>query len=144
MAQETDSQEITHYHDLTPQQQAIVDALKMGNTRTASWQYAGVSHQTFYNWMRDNLKFLEAVTRAEATAEVGHVGVLAHAAIGGDWRASLEWLKRRRRVEWGDSIDIRKLDDDTLLRLLATEEGSGEAGLDSQSATELSGANSET
>lgn len=39
-----------------------------------------------------------------------------------DWRAGLEWLKRRRRVEWGDSIDIRKFDDETLLRLLQMEE----------------------
>lgn len=36
-----------------------------------------------------------------------------------DWRASLEWLKRRKRADWGDSLDIRTLDDETLLRLLA-------------------------
>ena len=111
-------------------QQAIVHALQMGNTRTASWQYAGVSHQTFYRWLNENVKFCEAVTRAEATAEVGHVGVLAKAAIDGDWRASLEWLKRRRRKEWGDSIDVRKLDDETILRLLNLEEGSDTEGID--------------
>ncbi len=32
---------------------------------------------------------------------------------------AVEWLKRRRRAEWGDSLDVRKLDDETLLRLLA-------------------------
>jgi hypothetical protein len=41
-----------------------------------------------------------------------------------DWRAALEWLKRRRRAEWGDSLDLRKLDDATILQLLALEEGS--------------------
>lgn len=126
--------EIAPYKELTAEQNAIVEALKMGNTRTASWQYAGVSHQTFYRWLHENVKFCEAVTRAEATAEVGHVGVLAQAAIGGDWRASLEWLRRRRRVEWGDSIDIRKLDDDTLLRLLALEARSISEGAEDRGA----------
>lgn len=38
-----------------------------------------------------------------------------------DWRAALEWLKRRRRAEWGDSLDINKLDDETLIRLLEAD-----------------------
>lgn len=42
-----------------------------------------------------------------------------------EWRAALEWLKRRRHVEWGtDSIDIEKLDDETILRLLELTSGS--------------------
>lgn len=35
-----------------------------------------------------------------------------------DWRAAESWLRRRRRDEWGDQIDVRKLPDDTLVRLL--------------------------
>lgn len=41
-----------------------------------------------------------------------------------DWRAALEWLKRRRREEWGDKLDLSKLPDETILRLVALEEGS--------------------
>jgi hypothetical protein len=35
-----------------------------------------------------------------------------------DWRAAESWLKRRRREEWGDTLDVRKLGDDQLIRLL--------------------------
>ena len=36
-----------------------------------------------------------------------------------DWRASESWLKRRRRVAWGDNIQIEQLGDDDLRRLAA-------------------------
>jgi hypothetical protein len=35
-----------------------------------------------------------------------------------DWRAALEWLKRRKRADWGDSLDLRRLSDDQLISLL--------------------------
>lgn len=35
-----------------------------------------------------------------------------------DWRAALEWLKRRKRADWGDTLDISKIDDETLIGLL--------------------------
>jgi hypothetical protein len=61
--------------------------------------------------------------------------IIAKAAKGtpqvpGDWRAAESWLKRRRRAEWGDSLDLRKLDDDTILRLLSLEAGSPPQGLE--------------
>ncbi len=138
---ENDSQEIAHYQELTAEQRAILDALKMGNTRRASAAYAGIATSTFYLWMKENRTFSDAVTHAEAIAEVGHVGVLAKSAISGDWRASLEWLKRRRRIEWGDTLDIRKLDDETLLRLLTLAEGGEEEG---DTAPEIANAESGT
>lgn len=113
--------------DLNQKQNLLIHYLKMGNTRRASAAAAGVHHDTFYEWLRKNPTFSDAVARAEAIPEVGHVAVIANAAIKGDWRASLEWLKRRRRTEWGDAIDVSKLTDDQLLRLLKAAEGSGEA-----------------
>lgn len=38
-----------------------------------------------------------------------------------DWRAGESWLKRRRKPEWGDSIDVRRIPDDQLLRMIALE-----------------------
>ena len=40
-----------------------------------------------------------------------------------DWHASLEWLKRRRRIEWGDTIDLGKIPDEQLLRLIEAAGG---------------------
>jgi hypothetical protein len=37
------------------------------------------------------------------------------AGRNGDWKAAESWLKRRRRTEWGDSIDLHKLSDDELI-----------------------------
>ena len=153
----------------------ITDALRVGNTRRAAAQAAGVSEQTLYNWLETGksaksgqfFEFFESVTRAEAECEVQNVAILKKAAAGWDtrttrtkthtvkevttdssgkpipgpngeplqtvttqtetvvtegrefdWRAALEWLKRRRRMDWGDSLDLRKLDDETLIALL--------------------------
>ena len=110
---------------------AITDALKAGSTRMAAAEYVGVNYETFRRWMNDNIDFYALVTRAESEAEVMFTSTLAKAARGtstvpGDWRAAESWLKRRRRGEWGDSIDIRKLDDETIIRLFALEAGDGE------------------
>jgi hypothetical protein len=99
--------------DLTPEvQERICSALRAGNTRRASAIYGGVSETTFYRWMQEGeaakrgakREFREAVIRAEAECEVWHVANLKRQADG-DWRASVEWLKRRRRDEWSERID---------------------------------------
>ena len=36
-----------------------------------------------------------------------------------DWRAALEWLKRRRREEWGDHINVGGLTDEDLIAEIA-------------------------
>lgn len=113
----------------------ICDALQVGATRTAASGAAGISRETFATWLERYPTFLDDVTRAEAKAELRFTTALAKAAQGtesepGDWRAAESWLKRRRRQDWGDSIDIRKLDDETLLRLLAAEGGSETPGAD--------------
>jgi len=91
-------------HELTETQIIILEALKNGNTRKAAAEYAGIGRTTFYEWMEKNPTFADAVTQAEATAEVGFTTVLSQAALAGDWRASLEWLRRRRPEDWGDNI----------------------------------------
>lgn len=124
-------------------QRKICDALRAGNTRRASAQYVGIDERTFYNWMsrgenpelrRDGepkkseepfIQFFQAVTRAESECEVWHVANLKkHAAD--DWRASVEWLKRRKRDDWSEkqyqsnttlNIDYSQLTDEQLLRI---------------------------
>ena len=97
-------------------QKRICDALRGGNTRRVAAILGGVSQTTFYNWMdwgdpeHENHKeiyliFLKAVTRAEAEAEQEHVRNIQLQGIG-DWRASVEWLRRRKPKEWGDTSKV--------------------------------------
>ena len=104
-------------------QNRICDALRAGNTRRVSAIYGGIGERTFYDWIErgDNPKlkkdgtpykddepfvqFSQAVTRAEAECEVWHVANVKKQASG-DWRASIEWLKRRKPKDWTEKQQI--------------------------------------
>lgn len=100
---------------LTPETQAvIVDAILHGATYQDAAESAGVWYNTFNEWMKRGAdaksgiyyEFNEAVTRANAECAKNMVRVIQSAAAKGDWKAALEWLKRRRRGEWGDNMDV--------------------------------------
>lgn len=84
----------------------IVDALRGGCSRRDAYEYGGIDHQTFNNWLSRYSSFSQQVVDAEAQAAVMHTANIAKAAKEGDWKASLEWLKRRRRDEWGDNLTL--------------------------------------
>ena len=46
--------------------QRICDALRSGNTRQASAQYAGVNYHSLRRWERSNDDFADAIKKAEA------------------------------------------------------------------------------
>lgn len=79
--------------------QAVLNALRVGNTRRASAAAAGVSHETFYRWM-DDVTFSDAVTQAEAEAELRFLGQIAKHAASSP-QAAQWWLERRRRDDYG-------------------------------------------
>jgi transposase len=80
-------------------EQAVLNALRVGNTRRASAAAAGISHALFYTWLEDET-FLDAVTKAEADAELRFLGQVAkHAATSP--QAAQWWLERRRPDEYG-------------------------------------------
>jgi hypothetical protein len=88
----------------------IIAALRNGADRRAAAEYAGVPDGTVRSWLSRGRGGLEPYAEfagefeaAEAEAAVRMAKVVfdaAHAAK--DWRPALEWLKRRRRREWGD------------------------------------------
>jgi hypothetical protein len=51
-------------------------------------------------------EFYNACTQAEHKARLNYLSVIAKAANDGDWRAALEYLKRRDRDNWGDNVDL--------------------------------------
>lgn len=88
----------------------ILTALKGGNYREVACRYAGVSYQTFRNWLKmaedasappEYLEFLEAVEKAEADAEVADLALIRRAAQEGSWTAAA-WVRERKNPErWG-------------------------------------------
>lgn len=89
-------------------QARLVEALKSGNTRRASAEYAGIGESTFYRWMERGeaatsgkyKELWEAVKKAEADAEVRNVALIQRAANGGTWQAAAWWLERRKPQDW--------------------------------------------
>lgn len=94
---------------LTPEvQRRIVDAISAGNYYEAAARYAGVHPESIINWMHRGstakagiyFEFFEAVTRAEAEAEVRIVAQWQQ-QVPQDWRAARDFLARRYPQRWG-------------------------------------------
>ena len=82
----------------TPERVAkIIHALKLGNYRCVAANYAGITYETFNEWMKAKVEFSEQVIAAETEAEVLVVGKLRS---NDDWRANMEWLARRNPERW--------------------------------------------
>lgn len=104
----------------------VLEAIGKGCTREVAAAYAGIGERTLYQWisygnkppqtsaMEERLapyrQFAQALTRAEATAEVEAVSVW-QAAFKDDWRAVVEWLARKYPDRWGrkERVDIEVL-----------------------------------
>jgi hypothetical protein len=120
----------------------ILERLRAGNTRKASVESIGIAYTTFLEWLENFPNFATSVAQAESEAEVRNATILAKAANGWeteetvtttlpdgtvktvvtkgreyDWRAAESWLKRRRRDEWGDNINLSRLSDEDLIAL---------------------------
>lgn len=96
----------------------IIETIAKEVLHGASYQAAaragGIHYDTFNEWMKKGregksgiyVEFSESLETANAQCEVNMVRVIQSAAAKGDWKAALEWLKRRRRGEWGDNMDV--------------------------------------
>jgi hypothetical protein len=117
----------------TPERvEQICFALSAGNTRRAAAISSGIGENTLGDWLRRFRDFRDAVEKAEASAELAHVGNIVRAAAEGNWTASAWWLERRRAAEWRrrDHVDhevsgtIEHVQLDTAQRLLRVIGGS--------------------
>lgn len=103
---------------LTPDvQEKITQALRMGATYDLACKYAGISYQTFRNWITraenelqrvsDNarasvtkaehpyVELFDAVQKAEGDAAIGWLAKIEKAANDGNWQAAAWKLERR-------------------------------------------------
>lgn len=110
--------------ELTPAvQELICRAIESGSTKNDAAQFAGIGYSTFFSWVSKGEKaksgiykeFVEALARSEAKCRVMMVNTIAKAANDGDWRAALEYLKRRDRANWGDQVAVTGADGGPLL-----------------------------
>lgn len=120
--------------DFTPKTvEKILTGLRNGLTRRAASAQGGITYKTLNQWLKQKSKviFVSQVEEAEDAAEADFTGVLKKAAFGHevriektktnedgtsvttvetrwefDWRAGLEWLKRRRREDWSEQITV--------------------------------------
>ena len=81
-------------------EQAILNALRLGNTRRNAAAYAEISDDTLARWQEADAEFRGAVTKAESDAEARFLGVIAKAAHEGTWTAAAWWLERRRHEDY--------------------------------------------
>ncbi len=79
----------------------VCELLAEGNTRKTASLLAGISYETFRQWLQTKPAFSAAVQKAEAEAEARHVAIIRQAAAK-TWQAAAWWLERRRPEEWGD------------------------------------------
>jgi transposase-like protein len=100
---------------LTPETiKTLTDAIGLGASYVDACKAAGIDYSTFAKWRQkadeqtkgEFFEFFNALAVEEAAATLRHLAVINNAAAKGDWKASLEWLKRRRRGEWGDNVDV--------------------------------------
>ena len=85
----------------SPQREtAILNALRVGNTRRAAAAAAEISEDTLARWQHADAVFRGAVEKAEADAEQRFLGNVAKAAQDGTWTAAAWWLERRRHADY--------------------------------------------
>ena len=80
--------------------EALLVALRAGNTRDASAGHAGIVRTTLYRWLERDPALRTRVEKAEADAEVRFAAQVAQGA-GEDWRAAAWWLEHRRPASYG-------------------------------------------
>ena len=94
----------------------ILEHLRNGATKRAAVQSCGVSHETLYRWLEEDVTLCDDIQSAEAEAEL-HYQSTIHNHARTDWKPAAWWLERRRKGDYGPSIDLKQIPVDKLLEL---------------------------
>lgn len=86
---------------------AICRSLENGAPRMDAAGAAGISYETFRQWLARHLEFRAAVEKAEATMVTANVRIVK-AAASKSWQAAAWLLERRRPEDFGrrDRLDV--------------------------------------
>lgn len=92
----------------------LIESIRKGSYLNAACRIAGITEQTFYNWMErgekakkgEYFEFFEAARDAEAQAEIRAVAQW-QSKMGDDWRAARDFLRYRfGKNGWSDISKI--------------------------------------
>ncbi len=94
----------------------VVDGISAGLPYDTACALAGITYQTFLNWMRAGeaaesgkfFEFFEEVKKAEAIAEAVHIKNIKKAGNDGIWQADAWMLERRHPEKWGRREQIKQ------------------------------------
>lgn len=88
--------------------QKLEYAFSLGCPDKEACLYAGISQQTLYNYQKENPAFIE---RKEALKD--NIVILARQTVlekvTDSYQNSMDYLKRKRRLEFGDNVDVSSL-----------------------------------
>ena len=94
----------------------VVDGITAGLPYDTACALAGITYQTFLNWMRAGeaaesgkfFEFFEEVKKAEAIAESVHIANIKNAGKSGVWQADAWMLERRHPEKCGRREQIKQ------------------------------------
>ena len=94
----------------------VVEGITAGLPYDTACALAGITYQTFLNWMRAGeaaesgkfFEFFEEVKKAEAIAESVHIANIKNAGKSGVWQADAWMLERRHPEKWGRREQIKQ------------------------------------
>lgn len=82
--------------------QKLLHALRAGNYREIACKVSGISRGAFYEWLKRDAVFLEAVEKAEADAECDLIEATTKAGRQPQfWAANMTLLERKHPDRWG-------------------------------------------
>ena len=76
----------------------LVNRIKIGMSDKAACWAAGISQDTFYDWLRDDSVFSVSIQQARAFFREHNHKIIGKAATDGDWKAAA-WLMAHREPE---------------------------------------------
>lgn len=93
--------------------QLLLASIRDGNYRETAIRQAGISKQTFYNWLKraeagdvPAMAFVDALEKAEADAEAETVANVRKASqLPQFWAAGMTYLERKHPDKWGRRQD---------------------------------------
>jgi len=94
----------------------VVEGITAGLPYDTACALAGITYQTFLNWMRAGeaaesgkfFEFFEEVKKAEAIAESVHIANIKNAGKAGVWKYACWILERRHPDRWGRREQIKQ------------------------------------
>jgi len=102
----------------------LVAAFSMGYNDTEACFYAGISRNTYYQWLNDQLEFRDKIEQAKCSLNIKAKGVVVDSLSKGDLNTAKWWLKHRAQKEFGkNAVDEDEQGEDLRELQRRTQEG---------------------